>query len=250
MGEEKPPLLDDGEQKNYLKINLSIMSKIIYRKIRTAPGVKQYLDEEKTQVNPQFEASSAYYAQAVTIETMSLRDMAKHITSHGSPFTMDVVIGVLEAFRSCLIEQLLESKKVKVQGLGTFYVTIANKDGGIKNLNDFNISTLATGLRLRFLPEGATEESISSKDFLKKASFVDIATLTKAKTVEDEETDENEVSGGGTENGGENENTNPTNPTNDGGGENTGGSDNGGGTNTGDNSGGDNGGGGSNGDTD
>ena len=96
------------------------MSKIIYRKIRTAPGVKQYLDEEKTQVNPQFEANSAYYAQAVTIETMSLRDMAKHITSHGSPFTMDVVIGVLEAFRSCLIEQLLESKKVKVQGLQSF----------------------------------------------------------------------------------------------------------------------------------
>ena len=218
------------------------MSKIIYRKIRTAPGVKQYLDEAKTQVNPQFEASASYYAQSVALETMSLRDMAKHITSHGSPFTVDVVIGVLEAFRSCLIEQLLESKKVKVQGLGTFYVTIANKDGGIKNLNDFNISTLATGLRLRFLPEGATEESISSKDFLKKASFVDIATLTKAKTVEDTETDENEVSGGGTENGG------GTNT-----GENTGGSDNGGNTggdSGGDNGGGDNGGGGSNGDTD
>ena len=60
------------------KINLSIMSKIIYRKIRTAPGVKQYLDEEKTQVNPQFEANSAYFAQAVTLETLSLRDMAKH----------------------------------------------------------------------------------------------------------------------------------------------------------------------------
>ena len=113
------------------------MSKIIYRKIRTAPGVKQYLDDEKTQVNPQFD------------ETLSLRDMAKHITSHGSPFTADVVIGVLEAFRSCLIEQLLESKKVKVQGLGTFYVTIANKEGGIKNLADFNINTLATGLRGR-----------------------------------------------------------------------------------------------------
>ena len=217
MGKEKPPLLDDGEQKNYLKINLSIMSKIIYRKIRTAPGVKQYLDEAKTQVNPQFEASASYYAQSVALETMSLRDMAKHITSHGSPFTVDVVIGVLEAFRSCLIEQLLESKKVKVQGLGTFYVTIANKDGGIKNLDDFNIGTLATGLRLRFLPEGATEESISSKDFLKKASFVDIATLTKAKTVEDAETDENEVNGGGSDNGG---------GTNTGG--NSGGGDNGG----------------------
>ena len=35
------------------------MSKIIYRKIRTAPGVKQYLDAEKTQVNPEFETSSS-----------------------------------------------------------------------------------------------------------------------------------------------------------------------------------------------
>ena len=194
------------------------MSKIIYRKIRTAPGVKQYLDDEKTQVNPQFEANSAYFAQAVTLETLSLRDMAKHITSHGSPFTADVVIGVLEAFRSCLIEQLLESKKVKVQGLGTFYVTIANKEGGIKNLADFNINTLATGLRLRFLPEGATEESISSKDFLKKAKFVDVATLTKDKTVSDEETDDDDVTGGD-DNGDDNGN----------GGGNNGGNDNGGG---------------------
>ena len=206
------------------------MSKIIYRKVRTAPGLKT------TDAN--WEQKASYYAKAVSLETMSLRDMAKHIASHGSPYTVDVVVGVLEAFRSCCIEQLLESKKVKVEGLGTFYVTIANKDGGIKNLSDFNISTLATGLRLRFLPEGATEESISSKDFLKKASFVDIATLTKAKTVEDEETDENEVSGGGTDNGG---------------GTNSGGSDNGGntgGNSGGDNGGGDNGGGGSNGDTD
>ena len=30
-------------QKNYLKINLTITCKVIYRKIRTAPGVKQYL---------------------------------------------------------------------------------------------------------------------------------------------------------------------------------------------------------------
>ena len=36
------------------------MSKIIYRKIRTAPGVKQYLDDERTQVNPQFEEKAAY----------------------------------------------------------------------------------------------------------------------------------------------------------------------------------------------
>ena len=119
------------------------MSRIIYRKIRTAPGVKQYLDDEKTQLNPDFETNSAYYAKAVALETLSLRDMAKHITSHGSPYTVDVVMGVLEVFRSCLIEQLLESKKIKVDGLGIFYVTIANKEGGIKDLKDFSINAIA-----------------------------------------------------------------------------------------------------------
>ena len=164
------------------------MSKIIYRKVRTAPGVKQYLDEEKTQVNPEFETSSAYYAKAVSIETLNMRGMAKHILSHGSPYTVDVVMGVLEAYRNCLIEQLLESKKVKIEGLGTFYVTIANKEGGEKDLKKFNINTIATGLRLRFLPDQTEEENISSKEFLKKANFIDVATLAKGAEVETEET--------------------------------------------------------------
>ena len=155
------------------------MSKIIYRKVRTAPGLKL------TDAN--WEQNAAYYAKAVGLETLSLRDMARHITSHGSPYTVDVVMGVLEAYRNCLIEQLLESKKVKVEGLGTFYVTIANKEGGEKDLSKFNIATIAQGLRLRFLPDASQEENLSSREFLKKASFIDVATLTKDKNVEDEE---------------------------------------------------------------
>ena len=165
------------------------MSKIIYRKVRTAPGLKL------TDAN--WEQSAAYYAKAVGLETLSLRDMARHITSHGSPYTVDVVMGVLEAYRNCLIEQLLESKKVKVEGLGTFYVTIANKEGGEKDLSKFNIGSMAVGLRLRFLPDASQEENLSSKEFLKKASFIDVATLTKDKTVEDEE-ESNTNQGGGT----------------------------------------------------
>ena len=186
------------------------MSKIIYRKVRTAPGLKL------TDAN--WEANAAYYAKAVSLETLTQRDMAKHISSHGSPYTVDVVMGVLEAYRNCLIEQLLESKKVKVEGLGTFYVTIANKEGGEKDLAKFNISTIAQGLRLRFLPDASQEEDLSSKEFLKKAKFVDVATLTKDKTVEDEEDqddsndneNEDENQNGGTTNGGnENQNQNP-----------------------------------------
>ena len=208
------------------------MSKIIYRKVRTAPGLKL------TDAN--WEANAAYYAKAVSLETLTQRDMAKHISSHGSPYTVDVVMGVLEAYRNCLIEQLLESKKVKVEGLGTFYVTIANKEGGEKDLAKFNISTIAQGLRLRFLPDASQEEDLSSKEFLKKAKFVDVATLTKDKTVEDEEDqddsndneNEDENQNGGTTNGGnENQNENTgggTNTGGDNGGSNDGGNNNGG----------------------
>ena len=172
------------------------MSKIIYRKVHTAPGLKL------TDAN--WEASAAYYAKAVSLETLSQRDMAKHISSHGSPYTVDVVMGVLEAYRNCLVEQLLESKKVKIDGLGTFYVTIANKEGGEKDLTKFNISNIAQGLRLRFLPDASQEENLSSKEFLKKAKFVDVATLTKDNTVEDVE--DNETGGGTDENDNQNEN--------------------------------------------
>ena len=209
------------------------MSKIIYRKVHTAPGLKL------TDAN--WNANAAYYAKAVSLETLSQRDMAKHISSHGSPYTVDVVMGVLEAYRNCLIEQLLESKKVKIEGLGTFYVTIANKEGGEKDLSKFNINTIAQGLRLRFLPDASQEENLSSKEFLKKAKFVDVSTLTKDNTVEDEEEEEdnenenqNENGGGsGNENqngGNENQNENENQGGNTGGGDDTGGDDNGGGT--------------------
>ena len=155
------------------------MSKIIYRKVRTAPGLKT--------TDASWEQSAAYYVKAVSTETLSLRDMAKHIASHGSPFTVDTIMGVLEAFRNCCIEQLLESKKVKVEGLGTFYVTIANKKGGEKDLSKFNINSMAVGLRLRFLPETATEESISQKEFLKKARFIDVADLANLDEIPENE---------------------------------------------------------------
>ena len=201
------------------------MSKIIYRKVHTAPGLKL------TDAN--WEANAAYYAKAVSLETLSQRDMAKHISSHGSPYTVDVVMGVLEAYRNCLIEQLLESKKVKIEGLGTFYVTIANKEGGEKDLTKFNISTIAQGLRLRFLPDASQEENLSSKEFLKKAKFVDVATLTKDTTVEDEEDEENgsteSGNNGSTQNGGTNTGGNGGDTPSGGGDNNGGGGDNNGG---------------------
>ena len=64
-----------------------------------------------------------YFARVKTIETLNTRKLANHIAEHGSIYTPDVIFGVLEKFRSCLIEQLLNSRKVKIDGLGIFYLT-------------------------------------------------------------------------------------------------------------------------------
>ena len=79
-----------------------------------------------------------YYARLKSIETMSMAKMAKHISEHGSVFTEDVVEGVMKKFKTCLLEMLLESKKVKVSGLGTFYLTCECQKGGADKEEGFN----------------------------------------------------------------------------------------------------------------
>ena len=123
-------------------------------------------------------AYGKWYAQVKNLETLNTRKLAQHISEHGSIYTPDVVYGVLEKFRSCLIEMLLNSKKVKIDGLGTFYCTLENQKDGATKKEDFNVSKNLKALHIRFLPEQATEENISSREFLKKAEFINVDALT------------------------------------------------------------------------
>ena len=121
-----------------------------------------------------------WFAYGKAVETLNTRKLAQHIAEHGSIYTPDVVYGVLEKFRSCLVEMLLESKRVKIEGLGTFYCTIENTKGGAESADGFSVNTNLKGLHIRFLPEQEQEQNISSREFLKKAEFINIDTL-KAK---------------------------------------------------------------------
>ena len=165
-----------------------------------------------------------WYARLKSIETLTMTKLAKHISEHGSVFTEDVVEGVMKKFRACLLEMLLESKKVKVAGLGTFYLTCECQKGGADKEEDFNVNQHLKALHIRFLPDQAQEDNLSSREFIKKAEFVNIKSLLSGGNTEEPDDDENE------------ENTNSSNGTN--GGENTGGGDNGGDNNGGGGSGG------------
>ena len=157
-------------------------------------------------------AYGKWYAKPKSVETLNTRKLAQHISEHGSIYTPDVVYGVLEKFRSCLVEMLLESKKVKIEGLGTFYCTIENTQGGAESEEKFNVQKHLKALHIRFLPEQEAEMNISSREFLKKAEFVNIATLA----LESENVNVNSGSGNtdaGTEQGGSTEQGSGTEPS-------------------------------------
>ena len=144
-----------------------------------------------------------WYARLKSIETLSLTKLAKHISEHGSVFTQDVVEGVMVKFRNCLLEMLLESKKVKIAGLGTFYLTAECTKGGADKEEDFNVNQHLAALHIRFLPDQTAEDNISSREFIKKAEFVNVKSLLSSGNTEGEGNgDENNTENGGSQNQG------------------------------------------------
>ena len=141
-------------------------------------------------------AFGKWYGRVKYLESLNTRKLSNHIAEHGSIYTPDVVYGVMEKFRSCLLEMLLNSKKVKIDGLGTFYTTIECQKGGALTKDKFSVNKDIKGLHIRFLPEQEQEQNISSREFLKQAEFINVESLVKG----DEE--ENGGSNGGSQNGG------------------------------------------------
>ena len=141
-----------------------------------------------------------WFARGKTTETLNTRKMANHIAEHGSIYTPDVVFGVLEKFRSCLLEMLLNSKRVKIDGLGIFFTTLENEPGGALRKEDFSPAKNLKALHIRFLPDQEAETNISSREFIKKAEFVNAETFAGQLTEEEEDKPSN--SGGGGSQGG------------------------------------------------
>ena len=145
-------------------------------------------------------AYGKWYGRVKYLESLNTRKLSNHIAEHGSIYTPDIVYGVMEKFRSCLLEMLLNSKKVKIEGLGTFYTTLECVKGGAVTKDKFNILKDVKGLHIRFLPEQEQEQNISSREFLKQAEFINVDSLTK----KEEEAGQGGSSqgGSGTESGG------------------------------------------------
>ena len=136
-----------------------------------------------------------FYARLVPTKTMSYQELCKHMSEHNSVYGEDVCLGVANKLQSCILEQLLEGKKVQFGELGTFYLSA--KCSGSNAVDEFNVGQNIKGLYLRFAPSRQDVNDLSSKTLKKKATFLNAQDLVDSKKKEDDGDDNGNDNGNG-----------------------------------------------------
>lgn len=113
-------------------------------------------------VNPIDESKpSKAYAKAQVKEVMSFRDFVNHISEHGG-YKRGQVKGVLSDMCSCLVEQLLEGKKVMLDELGNFWLSLSIE--GAESCEAFTAKNI-TGVNIILTPGEDFENLLSRATF-------------------------------------------------------------------------------------
>ena len=162
--------------------------------------------------NDKTTAYGKWYSRVVNTKTMSYPELCKHMSEHNSIYGEDVCLGVANKLQNCILEQLLEGKKVQFGELGTFYLSV--KSTGANKEEDFNLGININGLFLCFSPSRTDVNNLSSKMLKKKATFMNVKDLVESKGKTTDSTNGSSNAGSETPSGGGN---------NSGGGSNTGG---------------------------
>lgn len=104
---------------------------------------------------------SKAYAKAQVKEVMSFRDFVNHISEHGG-YKRGQVKGVLSDMCFCLVEQLLEGKKVMLDELGNFWLSLGSE--GADSCEAFTTKNINT-VRIIFTPGEDFDNLLSRATF-------------------------------------------------------------------------------------
>ena len=116
-----------------------------------------------------------HFGRVVTTKTMTYQELCKHMSEHNTVYGEDVCLGVANKLQKCILEQLMESKKVQFGELGTFYLSMSTE--GAESKDKFAVGQNVKGLFLRFAPSRTDVNNLSSKMLKKTATFQDVETL-------------------------------------------------------------------------
>lgn len=166
------------------------------------------------------DAAPLYYAKNQIREVLSLESFASHIASHNTVYGEDIITGVLILMSKCMMELLLDGKKVTLGKLGDFSISLGSK--GAATAADFSANNI-TEVRINFCPGNGFDDLLKKASFEKVSSrkaqaatlraeingedIVDLAAAKAPKPSEetpdegDEEQDDSQQGGGSTQGG-------------------------------------------------
>ena len=127
--------------------------------------------------------SSAYgktYARMVPTGTLGTDEICDHIAKHGTIYTSDIVKGVVEKFINCFEELLLEGYKLKLDGLGTFYLSVQTE--GTETEEEFIPNANIKKVRVAFLGDKAKRSEYATVVMTRKAQWRDVNGLVETES--------------------------------------------------------------------
>lgn len=117
------------------------------------------------------------YAKAQVSEVLSFRNFTQHIADHGG-YTRGKVKGIVSDMCECLVEMLLQGKKVQLDELGDFWISLSSE--GAENCEAFTADKIK-GINIIFTPGVDFENLISKAEFTPVASRAAQAATLKAE---------------------------------------------------------------------
>ena len=157
------------------------------------------------------EKGSLAYAKAQVNEVLSFRKFVQHIADHGG-YTRGKVKGVLSDMCTCLVEMLLEGKKVQLDELGDFWISLSSE--GAESCEKFTADNIKA-VNIVFTPGVDFENLLGKAEFESVASRSAQAAVLKAEKAGEDTVDleaakkkptsgKDDGDGGNTPSGGEN----------------------------------------------
>ena len=168
------------------------------------------------------EQAGKLYARVSYKQTLSVQDMARHMSEHNTMFSEGSITGILIDFVKCVREQILMGNTVKIDNLAIFKATV--EANALETLYDAENDKVASA-SMGTLPEGAKTGAAvktvkllaqSTGDFTREELKKDVKLAwtdkTKAEIAAAKGSAEGTDEGDNTQNGGDNtgngENTN------------------------------------------
>ena len=183
------------------------------------------------------EQAGKLYARVSYKESLTIQDMARHMSEHNTVFSEGSITGILIDFVKCIREQVLNGNTVKIDNLAIFKATVESNalevlyDAEQDKVAQATMGVLAegqkTGPAVKTVKLLAQSTGEFTRDELKKDVKLSWTDKTKAEIAAAKGEAPSSQSANQSQNGGGSGNDNVNN------GDNNGGTQNGGGTNTG-----------------